>query len=202
MSDKPNENEPVNSPSGTNPQVQKMPASLSDRWGWFVALGVAMVVLGMVALGHVVAATLVSVLFIAVLMIIGGIGQLIHAWRLKQMSGFVFWTIGGVLYLGAGVLALVRPETGASLLTLLFGATLIGSGALRLWIWFNNRAQRGWQWLALSGVVTLLVGLLIAFGWPGNSVWVLGLILGVDLLIQGWTLLFIGFALRNRQSGG
>lgn len=202
MSDESDENKPVNSPSGTNPQVRQMLASLSDRWGWFVALGAAMVLLGMVALGHVVAATLVSVLFIAVLMIIGGIGQLIHAWRLKQMSGFVFWTIGGVLYLGAGILALVRPETGASLLTLLFGATLIGSGALRLWIWFNNRAQRGWQWLALSGVVTLLVGLLIAFGWPGNSVWVLGLILGVDLLIQGWTLLFIGFALRNRQSGG
>jgi uncharacterized membrane protein HdeD (DUF308 family) len=83
----------------------------------------------------------------------------------------------------------------------LFGATLIGSGALRLWIWFNNRAQQGWQWLALSGAVTLLTGLLIAFGWPGNSVWVLGLILGIDLLIQGWTLLFIGLALRSRQSG-
>ncbi|MAK55942.1 MAG: hypothetical protein CML17_08885 [Pusillimonas sp.] len=179
--------------------MRAMISTLSDHWGWFVALGAIMVALGLVALGHVVAATLVSVVFIAVLMIIGGIGQLIHAWRLKQMSGFLFWTIGGILYLGAGVLALLRPETGAWLLTLLFGATLIGSGALRLWIWFNNRAQQGWQWLALSGVVTLLVGLLIAFGWPGNSVWVLGLILGIDLLIQGWTLLFIGFALRNRQ---
>ncbi|MBC7204378.1 MAG: HdeD family acid-resistance protein [Pusillimonas sp.] len=186
---------------GPDAKVRAMLSSLSDRWGWFVALGAIMVVLGLVALAHVVAATLVSVLFIAVLMIIGGIGQLIHAWRLKQMSGFVFWTIGGVLYLGAGVLALFRPEAGASLLTLLFGATLIGSGALRLWIWFNNRAQQGWQWLALSGAVTLLVGLLIAFGWPGNSVWVLGLILGIDLLIQGWTLLFIGLALRSRQSG-
>lgn len=201
MNDKPNEHESVNSAKGANPQVQAALASLGDRWGWFVALGAAMVVLGMVALGHVVAATLVSVLFIATLMVIGGIAQLIHAWRLKQMSGFVFWTLGGLLYLGAGLLALLRPETGASLLTLLFGATLIGSGALRLWIWFNNRAQRGWQWLALSGVVTLLVGLLIAFGWPGNSVWILGLILGVDLLIQGWTLLFIGFALRNRSPG-
>jgi uncharacterized membrane protein HdeD (DUF308 family) len=201
MSDTPDNNDSMVPGRRPDAKVRAMLSSLSDRWGWFVALGAIMVVLGLVALAHVVVATLVSVLFIAVLMVIGGIGQLIHAWRLKQMSGFVFWTIGGVLYLGAGVLALFRPEAGASLLTLLFGATLIGSGALRLWIWFNNRAQQGWQWLALSGAVTLLTGLLIAFGWPGNSVWVLGLILGIDLLIQGWTLLFIGLALRSRQSG-
>ena len=202
MSNTPDNHESADPSPGSDKRVRAMLSSLSDHWGWFVAFGAAMVVLGMVALGHVVAATLVSVLFIAILMIIGGIGQLFHAWRLKQMTGFLFWTVSGVLYLGAGVLALFRPETGASLLTLLFGATLIGSGALRLWLWFNNRTQRGWQWLALSGAVTLLVGLLIAFGWLGNSVWILGLILGVDLLVQGWTLLFIGFALRNRQSDG
>src|SRR5690554_5093292 len=105
-------------------QIDTMLNALTDRWGWFVALGAVLVVLGMVALGHVFVATLVSVVFIAILMILGGVGQLIHAWRLKQMSGFLFWTIGGILYLGAGVLALARPETGAWLLTLLFGATL------------------------------------------------------------------------------
>lgn len=200
MGSSPQNNLPPESNDKLEPRLAKALNEFSAHWGWFIALGAALLILGFVALGHVVVATLVSVVFIAVLMIIGGVGQLIHAWRLKQMAGFVFWTISGVLYLGAGILALVRPETGAWLLTLLFGATLIGSGALRLWIWFNNRAQRGWQWLALSGLVTLLVGLMVAVGWPGNSVWILGLILGIDLLIQGWTLLFVGLALRNRHS--
>lgn len=170
---------------------------LGDNWGWFVALGAAQLILGIIALGYVFAATLVSVLFIGILMIIGGIGQLVQAWRIKHWAGFLLWTLGGVLYLIAGIIAVTNPVLGASFLTLLFGATLIGTGALRLWIWFNNRAQRGWQWIAFSGFITVAVGVLIAAGWPGNSAWILGLLLGLDLLFHGWTLLLVGMMLRD-----
>lgn len=174
---------------------------LSANWGWFMVLGVVQLVLGIIALGHVFAATLVSVLFIGVLMVIGGIGQLIQAWRIKHWAGFLIWTLGGVLYLVAGLIAIMNPVVGASVLTLLFGATLIGTGALRLWIWFNNRAQRGWQWIAFSGFLTVAVGLLIAANWPGNSAWILGLLLGIDLLFHGWTLFFVSLTLRDRHQG-
>lgn len=175
---------------------------LAARWGWFVFLGVTLVFLGAVAISHVVAATLVSVLFVGVLMLAGGMVQLLHAWRTRGLKGFLFWTFSGIFYGAAGIFAILRPEVGASVLTLLFGATLIGTGSLRLWIWFNNRAQPGWMWLALSGVVTLLTGILVAISWPGSSAWVLGLILSVDLLVQGWTLLFLGLALRKRYQAG
>ncbi|WP_397476121.1 HdeD family acid-resistance protein [Pusillimonas sp.] len=172
---------------------------LGARWGWFVALGLALLALGFIGFVYVFAATLVSVIFIGALMLIGGVGQLIHAWRVKQLAGFLFWTASGLLYAGAGVLALVNPVAGASLLTLLLGATLIAVGALRLWIWFNNRGQRGWPWLALSGVFTLATGILVAALWPGNSLWLLGLLLAIDLLIQGWSALLLGLALRQRR---
>ncbi|HLR77628.1 MAG TPA: HdeD family acid-resistance protein [Burkholderiaceae bacterium] len=172
---------------------------LSANWGWFMALGIAQGILGIIALGHVFAATLVSVLFIGVLMMLGGVGQLVQAWRIKHWSGFLLWTLGGVLYLVAGFIAVTNPVVGASLLTLLFGATLIGVGALRLWIWFNNRSQRGWQWVALSGFLTVAVGLLIAINWPANSAWVLGLLLGIDLLFHGWTVFFVSLTLRDRH---
>jgi uncharacterized membrane protein HdeD (DUF308 family) len=173
---------------------------LSDRWGWFVALGGVLLLLGLFALGHVVAATLVSVVFVGALMLLGGVVQLVHAWQMKEWKGFLFWTLSGVLYVGAGALAIYNPQAGASILTLLFGATLIGTGVLRLWIWFGNRAQRGWAWLALSGAVTLATGLLIAASWPGSSAWVLGLILSIDLIFQGWMVLLLGLALRQRQT--
>lgn len=172
---------------------------LGARWGWFVALGIALLVLSIIGFIHVFAATLVSVIFIGVLMLIGGIGQLVHAWRVKQLAGFLFWTASGLLYSAAGVIALVNPLTGAAMLTLLLGATLIAVGALRLWIWFNNRGQRGWQWLAFSGIITLATGILVAVLWPGNSTWLLGLVLAVDLLFQGWSALFLGLALRQRR---
>src|SRR5690606_24785634 len=144
-------------------------------------------------------ATLVSVIFIGALMLIGGIGQLVHAWRVKNLAGFLFWTASGLLYAGAGVLALVNPVAGASVLTLLLGATLIAAGAVRLWMWFNNRGQRGWPWLAFSGLITLATGILVAALWPGNSMWLLGLLLSIDLLFQGWSALLLGLALRQHK---
>src|SRR5690606_9060731 len=64
-------------------QLAQALEQLSSRWGWFVALGVLLVALGLFALGHVVAATLVSVVFVGTLMLVGGVLQLVHAWRLK-----------------------------------------------------------------------------------------------------------------------
>lgn len=191
--------DPVFNPESRNELLVGALDKLGANWGWFVALGLAQLALGIVALVHVFAATIVSVLFIGILMLIGGAGQLIQAWRIKHWAGFLLWTISGILYLAAGLLAITNPIVGASFLTLLFGATLIGTGALRLWIWSNNRGQDGWKWIAFSGIITLATGILIAANWPGNSVWILGLLLGFDLLFQGWTILFVGMALRARH---
>jgi len=158
-----------------------------------------LLILGAIGFVHVFAATLVSVIFIGTLMLIGGVGELIHAWRVKQLAGFLFWSASGLLYAAAGIVALVNPVVGASILTLLLGATLIAVGALRLWLWFNNRGQRGWPWLALSGLITLATGILIAALWPGNSMWLLGLLLSIDLLFQGWSALLLGLALKQRR---
>jgi len=167
------------------------------RWGWFVALGVVLLGLGGLALAHVFVATLASVVFIGTLMVFAGVGQLVHAWRVKQAGGFILWSFSGLFYLAAGLFAVVFPVQGASMLTLLLGSMLIAVGALRTWLWFNHRGQRGWSWLGVSGVLTLLVGLLVAINWPGNSVWVLGLLLALDLLFQGWSALLLGLVLRQ-----
>ena len=188
--------------STSSPGTDRLAHALKElgaRWGWFVALGVVLLVLGFVGFMYVFTATLVSVIFIGALMLIGGIGQLVHAWRVKNLAGFLFWTASGLLYAGAGVLALVNPVAGASVLTLLLGATLIAVGALRLWMWFNNRGQRGWPWLAFSGLITLATGILVAALWPGNSMWLLGLLLSIDLLFQGWSALLLGLALRQHK---
>lgn len=185
-------------PLNPSPALSETLRALGARWGWFVGLGVVLLVLGLIAAVYVITATLVSVLYVGILMLIGGIGQLIHAWRIdKGWPGFLLWSLSGLLYVAAGILAIVHPLAGAAILTLLLGATLIAAGAFRLWVWFNNRGQPGWQWLAVSGVISLLAGLLIAAGWPENSLWILGLLLALDLAFQGWTLLFLGLALRK-----
>lgn len=166
------------------------------HWGWFVALGVVLLILGILALAHLFIATLASVVFIGTLMAVAGAGQLVHAWRVRQAQGFVLWSLSGLCYLAAGLFAVFFPVRGASLLTLLLGALLIAVGVLRSGLWFGHRGQAGWGWLGVSGGLTLLVGLLLAFDWPGNSLWVLGVLLAVDLLFQGWSALLLGLVLR------
>lgn len=168
--------------------------------GYFIALGFALLLLGLLALIYVVGATLVSVVYVGVLMLLGGLLHLFHAWSAKGWSGFALWSLSGLLYVLAGIFAMTNPLQGAVVLTLLFGALLIATGALRLWIWVQNRSQAGAVWLAVSGLITLAVGLIIASGWPANSIWVIGLILGVELLSQGWAALLLGLALRQKTS--
>ncbi len=185
-------------PSPLRPSLIDNLKALGAHWGWFVGLGVLLLLLGLIGAGYVLAMTLASVIFIGALMLTGGILQLIQAWRLRAWRGFMVWSLAGACYVAAGALALYNPMAGAAALTLLLGAVLIATGALRLWLWLNHRSQPGWRWLALSGLITLAAGLLIALGWPGNSLWILGLLLVFDLIFQGFSLIFLGLALRQR----
>lgn len=188
---------PISDFKHPNKQITESLSALRARWGWFIAIGIVLVMLGAAALVHVLTATLVSVLFIGIMMLIGAAGLLIQAWRVKNWSGFLFWSLSGLLYAAAGIVAVVNPWTGAVMLTLLLGATLIGAGAFRLWVWFQHRSQPGSLWLVLSSLLTFAVGILIAAGWPTNSLTILGFLLGFDLLFQGWSLIFTGLALRK-----
>jgi uncharacterized membrane protein HdeD (DUF308 family) len=172
-------------------------SALSARWALFVALGIILLILGGLASAYVMTAALIQVTIVGLLMLAGGVSQLIHSWRVLDLRGFLFWGISGLLYCAAGILAIQNPPVGAAVLTLLLGASLIGTGAFRLWLWFNNRAQRGWKWVAFSALITLAAGLLIAVDWPENSLLILGLLLALDLFIQGWALLLLGIALRR-----
>ncbi len=187
--------EPI--PGDVSGMIRASLEQLAPHWGWFIGLGVAMLVLGVLAAVHLFAATVASVVFIGMLMLLAGAAHLAQAWRVKGWRSFLLWTLSGLAYAVAGVLALYDPLAGAAVLTLVFGAFLIAAGALRLWIWSQHRAQGGWPWLAASGFITLLAGVLVASGWPANSVWVLGVLLAFDLLFQGLSVLMLGLALRR-----
>jgi uncharacterized membrane protein HdeD (DUF308 family) len=62
---------------------------------------------------------------------------------------------------------------------------------------FSHRPHQGWGWLLAAGIITILLGLMIAMGWPVNSLWVLGLFLAIDLVFQGWSFIAIGLALKR-----
>jgi uncharacterized membrane protein HdeD (DUF308 family) len=80
------------------------------------------------------------------------------------------------------------------------GASLVASGIMRSILAFSMKRDAPWFWVALSGVITLLLGLLILARWPTNSVYILGLLLGIDLVMAGAGWIAIGLGLRRGQA--
>jgi len=174
-------------------------AALHGKWGWIVALGVVYLIAGFVALGSVVMATVASVLVVGAMMIVAGAAEIIGAFQMKSWGKFVIWALLGVLYVIAGFLTFENPLFAAVLLTLFLGASLLASGAVRLFLAFSMKRESAWVWVALSGAITLLLGLLILARWPVNSVYILGLFLGIDLIMAGAGWVSLGFSLKRRH---
>jgi uncharacterized membrane protein HdeD (DUF308 family) len=170
---------------------------LRAKWGWIVALGVVYVIVGFVALGSVVMATVASVLVVGVMMIIAGAAELINAFQIKSWGKFLIWALLGVLYIVAGFVTFENPLLAAMLLTLILGASLVASGIVRLFLAFDMKRETPWIWVALSGAITLLLGLLILARWPINSIYILGLFLGIDLVMAGAGWIGLGLGLHR-----
>jgi len=172
-------------------------SELRAKWGWLVALGVVVLILGGLALANLLLATVVSVYYIGALMLVGGVLHLVHAFQVKGWEAAMFWAMSGILYTLAGVMTFQNPLLASAVLTLLIGAALIVAGVFRLWVAFKLKDAGGWGWIAFSGLVTALAGIVIAVGWPVNSLWILGFFLSMDLIIQGWSMVALGLALRG-----
>lgn len=169
---------------------------IGSSWGWFVALGVLFIVLGAIAFSNLPAATTVSVYAVGVLMLIGAISQLAGTFYARSWSGFGLLLSSGLLYGVAGAIVIANPTLGAVVFTLMLGASLIISGAMRTWWSLGLRELPGWGWITASGVVTLVAGIVFVAGWPADSVYLLGMVLAVDLTFQGAMAIGWGFALK------
>jgi uncharacterized membrane protein HdeD (DUF308 family) len=169
---------------------------LSHRWGSIVAFGALIIVLGVVAIALVVSATIASVFLVGLFMIFGGAIEIFVGLGSRSWSRFFLWIAAGLLYLAAGAVALAQPLFAAIVFTLILGAGLLATGAVRLWVAWHLPAGRSKGMAAFSGVVTLLFGLVVILGWPGNSLFILGLLLGLDLIFYGAGWISFGLLLR------
>jgi uncharacterized membrane protein HdeD (DUF308 family) len=173
-------------------------APLRTKSGWIVALGVVYVIAGVVALGSVVFATVVTVFVVGVMMLIAGVAEVINAFQIKSWGKFLLWLLLGVLYIVAGFATFENPLLAATLFTLLLGFSLLASGLMRIVLAFSMKEEMPWIWVAVSGVITFLLGLIILAHWPVSGLYILGLFLGIDLIIVGMGWIGIGLGLKRR----
>ncbi|CDZ40784.1 HdeD family acid-resistance protein [Neorhizobium galegae] len=171
-------------------------STVRDKWGWFLALGILLLLFGVLALANLFVATVASVFYIGMMMLTGGVAYLVHAFQVKGWDHILFWAASGILYTIAGLLAFWNPALTAVIVTFFMAVALIVAGIFRLWVGFRMRPMRGSGWVIFGGAITALAGLVIALGWPVNSLWILGLFLAIDLTMQGWALVAVALAAK------
>jgi uncharacterized membrane protein HdeD (DUF308 family) len=170
---------------------------LRAKSGWIIALGVVYIIAGIIALGSVVLATVATVFVVGIMMVIAGVAEVINAFQIKTWGRFLLWLLLGALYIVAGLITFENPLLAAAILTLFLGIALIASGIMRIVLAFSMQAVMPWIWVLLSGVITLLLGLVIVAHWPVSSLYILGLFLGIDLVLAGASWIGIGLGLKR-----
>lgn len=167
----------------------------SSRWWAFLALGVVSAVVGLILMLDLVAAVTTLALLIALGLIVTGAGELLTAGRYQNRT--VGLVAGAVLVVG-GVIAAVWPGITLWVLAVVVGINLIVSGVARIAGAVSLRVE-GWGWLLVGGALSVIVGVL-ALAWPGATVLVLGLLLGIRMLVFGISEIMFGLALHKGSS--
>lgn len=161
---------------------------LSAYSGWFLAWGVALVILGLLAIGASTFTTLLSIVFIGVIILLSGVVILIDTFTFwwGQWSGFLLHLLLGALYFVVGVMLISNPVEGSLSITFLLGLFYILVGITRIFYSLAIRLGR-WQWSFFNGLLSLVLGILITGNLPTASLFVIGLFIGIDLVFSGWT---------------
>lgn len=166
------------------------------HWHSIVAFGILSTVFGVLALVLSVSATLASVLLIGFLMCLVGAAQIAVGFRTRSWGRFIAFELTGLVYVVAGLFAVFSPVEASVVLTLLLGAGLIATAASRLYLASQMAGSPNRTALLFAAVATGLLGLLIVIGWPTNSLFILGTLLGIDLLFQGIAWTTFGFRIK------
>jgi uncharacterized membrane protein HdeD (DUF308 family) len=165
----------------------------SGRLFWF---GLVMVVLGIAAIVFPIFSTLVATLLVGWVLLIFGIITLVGSFSIHGTGPFFGALLLSLLSIAAGVFLLFNPLAGAVALTLLVGVIFMFQGAFEIFFAFEMRPHTGWVGMLISGIASIVMAVLIAAGWPGISVVVLGILLGVNFISTGLGYIFVSRALK------
>jgi len=173
--------------------------ALRERWLAYLIEGILLVVLGAAAIVVPNWATLTVTIFLGWLFLVSGFAGLITTFWLKRAPGFWWSLLSAVLAVGAGVVLLARPAQGVLTLTIVIGAYFLAEGVTTIMYALEHRRELSerWSWMLFSGILDILISFLIISGLPGSAEWAIGLLVGINLLFGGSTLIGVALAARK-----
>lgn len=165
--------------------------------GWYLAAAVLFILLGIFAIIHPAVAGLGVTVLVGWLLIFGGVGHIVAALRRGGGKQAIYQVLIAIVYLIGGLYFLTHVIMATETLTLLLASIILAEGVLEVISYTRLRSEGASRWLLLNGVVTLVLGGLIWLHWPSSTVWAIGTLVGVNLLMTGITRLMFGLAVRK-----
>lgn len=168
--------------------------------GVSLAIGIGMMVLGVIALADTFAVAVVSVILLGALLIASGITEIVTAIMRRGGEHNLVVGLAGVLALITGVLLLFNPVIGLASLTLVVGIFFLANGLYRLLAAAMSR-YRNWGWDVAYGILAIALGIIVVSTWPGTTPFLIGTLIGIELLLRGASFLGIGFSAMSLARG-
>ena len=177
----------------------EMNAAVREHWKAFLIEGIVLVILGLAAMILPPLASLAVTIFLGWMFLISGIAGLALTFWARQMPGFWWSLISAALAVAAGIILLLQPVQGTLTLTIVVGAYFLAEGVATIMYALEHRRELSerWSWLLIAGIMDLLIAFVIIAGLPGSALWAVGLLVGINLLFGGASL--IGMALAARK---
>ncbi|MDA9531834.1 HdeD family acid-resistance protein [Bradyrhizobium sp. CCBAU 25338] len=179
-----------------------MNQAVKTHWKAFLFEGILLVVLGIAALVLPPLASLATAIFLGWMFLIGGIGGLIATYWARSTPGFWWSLISAALAVLTGTLLLARPIEAVLTLTIVLGAYFLAEGVATIMYALEHRRELSgrWSWLLVSGLVDIAISFMVITGLPSSADWAIGVLVGINLLFGGATLIGMAMAARNSKT--
>jgi uncharacterized membrane protein HdeD (DUF308 family) len=177
----------------------KMSAAVRKHWKAFLFEGILLAILGLAAMIVPPLASLAVTIFLGWMFFVSGVAGLIVTFWARQMPGFWWSLVSAALALLAGLVLLFRPVQGTLTLTIVVGAYFLAEGVATIMYALEHRRElsQRWGWMLTAGLMDIIVAGVIIAGLPGSALWAIGLLVGINLMFGGATLIGMALAARN-----
>ena len=166
---------------------------------WFIVTAIAFIVVGTMAIVAPFVAGLAVATLAGWLFVVGGVMHVVNAFRTDSVTRGVWQSLVGLFYLIAGLYFLAHPLIALGTLTIALAAVLFFEAVMDLIAWFATRHEDGAGWLLVNTLATGFLAVLIWLQWPSASVWVIGTLVGIKLIISGFSRLMLWSAARGLE---
>ncbi len=177
--------------------TQSITSDIKEAAGMSMGLAAVMIVLGFLAILLPFATGIGIAIMVGWIIAFGGFAYLAYAFAAQGAGAFLWRTLIGVAYVLGGVYLAFHPGLALASLTLVVAAIFFAEGVLDIVVFFQFRSLPGSGWLLFDGVITLILAYLIWRPWPVSATWTIGTLVGINLIVSGFTRLMYSTGVRK-----